>query len=134
MSKTLSRREFARTSAAAGAAAAAAALPQALLGETTTAAVKGAEVARRRLVSLPPQGFAYGGDPASSVAEFRDSIVFANSITMAGAALPTDGSWAEGLTIPAEHYIDDKHFPNDERFLAENLWFLADHENRIAKP
>ena len=149
MSKKLSRRDFARTSVAAGAAAAAVALPKALFGETatavaaapvtsaeavTTAAAKGASAARRRLVSLPPQGFAYGGDPASSVAEFRDSIVFANSITMAGQKLPTDGSWAEGLTIPSEYYIDEKHFPDDERFLAENLWFMADHENRIPKP
>src|SRR5712692_3860535 len=99
MSKTLSRREFARTSVAAGAAAAVA-LPKALFGEiatgatatpvkaaetaTTAAAAKGAAVARRRLVSLPPQGFAYGGDPASAVAEFRDSIVFANSSSIAG--------------------------------------------------
>ena len=150
MSKKLSRRDFARTSVAAGAAAAAVALPKALFGETVTpaastpvttaeaattgAAARGASVARRRLVSLPPQGFAYGGDPASSVAEFRDSIVFANSISMAGAALPTDGSWAEGLTIPSAYYVDDKHYPNDERFLAENLWFMADHVNRIPKP
>ena len=153
MSKTLSRREFARTSAAAGAAAAAAALPQALLGETTTAAVKGAEVARRRLVSLPPQGFAYGGDPASSVAEFRDSIVFANSPVVSAAGepqavrlrghyassmavqpVPRDGSWGEGLTIPSEYYVDPKHFATDERFLAENLWFMVDHESRIPKP
>jgi phenylpropionate dioxygenase-like ring-hydroxylating dioxygenase large terminal subunit len=150
MSKKLSRRDFARTSVAAGAAAAAVTLPKSLFGEAvtdaaaapvkaieaaaTTSAAKGAAVARRRLGSLPPQGFAYGGDPASAVAEFRDSIVFANSIGMAGQKLPTDGSWAEGLTIPAEYYVDDKHFPNDERFLAENLWFLADHENRIPKP
>jgi phenylpropionate dioxygenase-like ring-hydroxylating dioxygenase large terminal subunit len=146
MSKTLSRREFARTSAAVGAAAVA--LPKALFGETaavaapppvtsepaTTAAVKGAEVARRRLVSLPPQGFAYGGDPASSVAEFRDSIVFANSSSMAVQAVPRDGSWGEGLTIPSEYYVDQKHFATDERFLAENLWFMVDHENRIPKP
>ena len=152
MSKKLSRRDFARTSVAAGAAAAAVALPKALFGETasvatsapekiaeaatTTAAAKGASAARRRLVSLPPQGFAYGGDPASSVAEFRDSIVFANSVSMAAGQqkLPTDGTWAEGLTIPSEYYVDEKHFPNDERFVAENLWLMADHVNRIPKP
>ena len=127
MSKKLSRRDFARTSVAAGAAAAAVALPKALFGETasvatsapekiaeaatTTAAARGASAARRRMVSLPPQGFAYGGDPASSVAEFRDSIVFANSIAAAGQQkLPTDGSWAEGLTIPSDNYIADKHY------------------------
>jgi phenylpropionate dioxygenase-like ring-hydroxylating dioxygenase large terminal subunit len=149
MSKKLSRRDFARTSVAAGAAAAVA-LPTTLFGESavaapaaaettgaasTTAAASGASVARRRLASLPPQGFAYGGDPASSVAEFRDSIVFANSVGMAGQQkLPTDGSWAEGLTIPSEYYIDEKHFPNDERFLGESLWFMADHVNRIPNP
>ena len=61
-------------------------------------------------MSLPPQGFAYGGDPASSVAEFRDSIVFANSSSMAVQAVPRDGSWGEGLTIPSEYYVDEKHF------------------------
>jgi Rieske 2Fe-2S family protein len=146
MSKKLSRRDFARTSVAAGAAAAVA-LPKALFSEPATAvaatateaaptaaAASGASVARRRLVSLPPQGFAYGGDPASSVAEFRDSIVFANSVTIGGQKLPTDGSWAEGLTIPAAYYIDERHFRTDERFLGDNLWFMADHENRIPKP
>src|SRR4030095_10162686 len=100
----------------------------------TAAAASGASVARRRLVSLPPQGFAYGGDPASSVAEFRDSIVFANTVGAAAQKLPTDGSWAEGLTIPAAYYIDERHFRTDERFLGDNLWFMADHENRIPKP
>jgi phenylpropionate dioxygenase-like ring-hydroxylating dioxygenase large terminal subunit len=147
MSKKLSRRDFARTSVAAGAAAAVA-LPKALFGEAasdaaaaaataaapTAAAASGASVARRRLGSLPPQGFAYGGDAASSVAEFRDSIVFANSVTMAAQKPPADGSWAEGLTIPSPYYVDEKHFRTDERFLGDNLWFMADHENRIPKP
>jgi phenylpropionate dioxygenase-like ring-hydroxylating dioxygenase large terminal subunit len=147
MSKKLSRRDFARTSVAAGAAVA---LPKTLFGEPasvapvaaataveaapTAAAASGASVARRRLVSLPPQGFAYGGDPASSVAEFRDSIVFANTVGAAAQKLPTDGSWAEGLTIPAAYYVDERHFRTDERFLGDNLWFMADHENRIPKP
>jgi len=151
MSKKLSRRDFARTSVAAGAAAAVA-LPKALFSEpvavaTTvaatateaaptapTAAASGASVARRRLGSLPPQGFAYGGDPASSVAEFRDSIAFANSVGQSAKKLPTDGSWGEGLTIPSPYYVDEKHFRTDERFLGDNLWFMADHVNRIPKP
>src|SRR6202044_3607513 len=40
----------------------------------------------------------------------------------------------EGTTIPAEYYVDDKHYANDERFLAEHFWLMADHESRIAKP
>jgi Rieske 2Fe-2S family protein len=153
MSKRVSRRDFARTSVAAGAAAAAAALPKGLFAESATvnaapapatttaantAAASGAAVARRRMVSLPPQGFAYGGDAASSVAEFRDSIVLANAYGQGGQAaappVPTDGSWGEGLTIPAEYYIDAKHFPHDERFLADNLWFMVDHVSRIPQP
>jgi phenylpropionate dioxygenase-like ring-hydroxylating dioxygenase large terminal subunit len=143
MSQKLSRRDFARTSVAAGAAAAVA-LPNVLLGETaaappaeagsSAAAAKGAAVAKRRLVSLPPQGFAYGGDPASLVAEFRDSIMFANSAAIASQTVPTNGSWGEGLTIPSEYYIDEKHFVNDERFLADHLWFMVDHVSRIPQP
>jgi nitrite reductase/ring-hydroxylating ferredoxin subunit len=150
MSKKVSRRAFARASVAAGAAAASVALPETLFAEPavattpgplpTTAAAKGAAVARRRMVSLPPQGLAYGGDPASSVAAFRDSIVFTNSTGHAGAAAASpvpdrrDGSWGEGWTIPAEYYIDEKHFVTDERFLADNLWFLLDHVSRIPQP
>ena len=57
MSKQISRRDFARTSVAAGAAAMV--LPGRVTGTepveaTTFAAAKGAEVARRLRVSLPP--------------------------------------------------------------------------------
>lgn len=43
----------------------------------------------------------------------------------------SSGNWKEGTTIPAEYYVDAKHFENDERYLAENLWLMVDHASRI---
>jgi Rieske 2Fe-2S family protein len=58
-----------------------------------------------------------------------------NVITPAGQAQPNyPGGWKEGTTIPIEYYIDEKHYLNDERFLAENFWFMIDHHSRIPKP
>ncbi|SVD49749.1 uncharacterized protein METZ01_LOCUS402603, partial [marine metagenome] len=59
-----------------------------------------------------------------------------------GTASPTDKKatpksteeWREGLTIPAEYYLDEKHYKNDERYIAENFWLLADHVSRIPEP
>jgi len=47
---------------------------------------------------------------------------------MTGSA-PSD--WKEGTTIPAEYYIDPKHFLRDERYLADNVWLMVDHHSRI---
>jgi phenylpropionate dioxygenase-like ring-hydroxylating dioxygenase large terminal subunit len=47
--------------------------------------------------------------------------------TAAGAA----SGWREGYTVPAEYYVAEKHYLNDERFLASNLWLMVDHESRI---
>src|SRR5262249_7514914 len=30
--------------------------------------------------------------------------------------------------------VDEKHYVNDEQFIAENFWLMADHEARIPKP
>ena len=59
----------------------------------------------------------------------------------AGEALPAAKSsgknvaypqeWREGLTIPAEYYLDLEHYKEDERYIGENFWLLADHVNRI---
>jgi phenylpropionate dioxygenase-like ring-hydroxylating dioxygenase large terminal subunit len=151
MSKKISRRDFARTSVAAGAAAVA--LPGTLVGALpadkdrgpTFAAAKGAAAARRRIV-VPP-GAGYGGEFAGD--EYRDSISLAHAPAgppnaaaafAAQAATPRDGApmvirgWREGTTIPAEYYVDDKHYPADERFMADHFWFMVDHESRIPKP
>ena len=148
MKKKLSRRDFARTSAAS---AAAVALPNVLFGSTTTvettaveatAAAKGAAVAKeviqRGRFAPPPPNFSYGGDASSAVAEYRDSIALAHAPAYqnqggTSAAPAIIRGWREGTTIPAEYYIDEKHYVSDERFLARNLWFLADHEARIPK-
>ena len=126
-SKKLSRRDFARTSVAAGAAAVA--LPGALLGKempvgTTAAAAKGAAVARRRVTSLPPE-VAYGGLSMGGGAEL---------LAMSPQTATYPGGWQEGTTIPGEYYIAEKHYLNDERFVAEHFWLMADHESRIPNP
>jgi Rieske 2Fe-2S family protein len=135
MSKKLSRRDFARTSVAAGAAAAAAALPKALVGSAaaekvvtqTGAAARGAAVARRRRVAPPPQ-LAYGGLGADDRGVMLDTTAYANQ----SATYP--GGWRESTTIPAEYYVEEKHYINDERFVADHFWLMVDHENRIPKP
>src|SRR5258705_5256183 len=42
--------------------------------------------------------------------------------------------WREGTTIPAEYYLDPGHYQRDERFIADTLWLMVDHESRIANP
>ena len=103
-------------------------------GVTTTAATAaaaGAAVARRRRVSLPPE-VTYGG-----MNEFGDgrSALLENVMTQPGQTAPNyPGGWKEGTTIPLDYYVDEKHYVNDERFLAENFWFMIDHHSRIPKP
>lgn len=128
----LSRREFARTSVAAGAAAMA--LPTSLLSReaaASPASVKGAEaaIARRQRVPMPPE-VGYGGLTADG-----SRLPLEHSVTSAGQAAPSSANgWQEGTTIPGEYYIDAKHYANDEDFMAENFWIMADHWSRIPKP
>ena len=135
MNKKVSRRDFARASVAAGAAAAAVSLPTALLGTApaekalsakSSAAAKGAAVARRRRVALPPE-VGYGGMDSTG----RDMMLDETAFTNQTAVHP--GGWRKGTTIPAEYYVDEKHYLNDERVIAESFWFMADHESRIPK-
>ena len=136
MSKKVSRRDFARASVAAGAAVATVAIPKALLAETgaekilagqTTAATKGAAVARRRRFAPPPDA-AYGGLDASGRGMMLDANAYANQTT----SYPS--GWRESTTIPAEYYLDEKHYLNDDRFVADHFWLMVDHESRIRKP
>jgi Rieske 2Fe-2S family protein len=139
MSKKLSRRDFARKSMTAGAVAVA--LPATVLGappapvEVKTAAARGAAVARRRRAALPSPSYSYGGDP---VAEARDSIALAyapaTAQTQSQGAPEIINGWTVGTTIPAEYYIDEKHYLKDERFIIDNVWLMVDHESRIPKP
>lgn len=139
MSKKVSRREFARTSAAVSAAAIA--IPGALLTKTPpatassgTTMARGAAAARRFIA--PPPAVGYGGELASAGAEFRDDIALAHTAAIQSqtGAPATVGTWREGTTIPAEYYVDEKYYAHDEHFLAENMWFMADHVSRIPKP
>jgi phenylpropionate dioxygenase-like ring-hydroxylating dioxygenase large terminal subunit len=136
MSKKMSRRDFARTSVAAGAAAMV--LPGTIVGTApveakTFAAEKGAAAARRFRDSLPSPSLGYGGDP---VADARDSI----SLAYAPAAARTQNApefihgWRVGTTLPAELYTGEKQYLIDERFIADNVWLMVDHESRIPKP
>jgi phenylpropionate dioxygenase-like ring-hydroxylating dioxygenase large terminal subunit len=136
MGKKVSRRDFARASMAAGAAAAA--LPGVLIGKepaappaVSAAKAAGAAVARRRRISMPPE-VGYGG--ANAWGDGRD-LLLAHTLTPAGQPTPNyPGGWREGTTIPAEYYTDERHYLNDERFLAEHFWFMVDHHSRIPKP
>jgi phenylpropionate dioxygenase-like ring-hydroxylating dioxygenase large terminal subunit len=135
MSKKVSRRDFARTSVAAGAALI---LPGSVPGAApleakTFAAAKGAEAARRLRVTLPSPSLTYGGDP---VADARDSIslAYAPAAAQSPAAPAFINGWRVGTTLPAEYYVSEKYYLIDERFLAENVWLMIDHESRIPKP
>jgi phenylpropionate dioxygenase-like ring-hydroxylating dioxygenase large terminal subunit len=140
MRKKVSRRNFARTTASVVAGAAAATLTPSLLAKSsnagTSAAAEGAAVAKRRQVVRPEPGFGYGGDPASGVSEFRDSIALAH-LQSAGAGRTAPeivGGWRVGTTIPAEYYADEKHYLKDERIIAEDFWLMVDHVSRIPAP
>ena len=162
MAKRFSRRDFARASAASAAAAVAlpkvllGETPAAGTAVEASAAAKGAEVAkemvRRGRFAPPPPNVSYGGDVSGFGADFRETIAMAHAPAYAqqggsGAAPAQQAQapaiiapapvivkgWREGTTIPPEYYIDEKQYVADERFLAKNLWFLADHEARIPK-
>jgi Rieske 2Fe-2S family protein len=47
------------------------------------------------------------------------------------AAPGGSSDWQKGTTIPAEYYLDADIYKIDERYIAANLWLLADHVNRI---
>lgn len=135
MAEKMSRRDFARTSVAAGAAAVA--LPDALLGVTaaattlsdqTAVAAQGAAAARRRRIAVP-EGLGYGGGSP----DLGRGTGFVHAPVPAQTAT-YPGGWREGTTIPAEYYLDEKHYLSDERFLGEHLWLMVDHESRIPKP
>jgi len=142
MKKKWNRREFATASVAAGAAALA--LPKNLLagggaaastGTPTSVAAAGAAAASaaivtpRKRVSMPIE-VEYGGRMSWG----RD-LTLADTLTPAGAAVPNyPKGWKEGTTIPAEYYLDDKVYQNDEKYLRENFWFMVDHQSRIPNP
>ena len=136
MSKKLSRRDFARTSVAAGAAAVA--VPGALFGTAAasesaaaaTAAAAGKQAAiARRLITPPAQGFGYGGGDIAGRGVSEPLQDAAGAPQAAPVTYP--GGWREGHTIPAEYYIDEKHYLADERFIGNHLWLMVDHESRI---
>jgi Rieske 2Fe-2S family protein len=131
MSQKVSRRDFARTSVAASAAAVT--FPGALLGASTPAksraSAEGAAAARRLLAAMPPE-VAYGG----FTLEGRDMPLSAALSSGGQASAVYPGGWREGTTIPAEYYIDERHYLNDERFIADHFWLMTDHASRIPKP
>ena len=42
--------------------------------------------------------------------------------------------WRVGTTIPAEDYTDEKHYLNDERFIADHFWLMVDHRAAFRGP
>ena len=146
MDKKFSRRDFAKASLAAGAAAVA--LPTSLLGKGVTAvtapagitgltpaaaagaaAASSAIITPRGRVTMPIE-VEYGGRMSWG----RD-LTLQDTLTPAGVAAPNyPNGWKEGTTIPAEYYLDEKQYRNDEHYLKENFWFMVDHQSRIPKP
>jgi phenylpropionate dioxygenase-like ring-hydroxylating dioxygenase large terminal subunit len=129
--KKVSRRDFAKTSVAAGAAAVA--LPTALRGEAlagkgTSTAAKAPAAAARGPITMPPE-VSYGGLDFDG----RD-VLLEEVLSPPGKAPSYPGGWQEGTTMPAEYYLDEKHWLNEEGFLRDHFWFMADHESRIANP
>jgi Rieske 2Fe-2S family protein len=104
--KAVNRRDFAKTTLAAGA-----------------AAVAFPEVLRAEVAAGTAPMFAQGAAAAQGAAP-----------AAAAAARKHPSGWREGTTIPAEYYIDPRHYPGDERFIAENFWLMADHVSRIPEP
>jgi Rieske 2Fe-2S family protein len=120
---TISRRSFATSSVAVGTAAIAS--PNSLLGapppRPSTAKKIGSPVAVVR-AELPTDTPGYGGKGAPRL----PATVSESSIGASG--------WKEGTTIPAEYYLDPKHYAVEEAFLAENLWQYVDQASRIPSP
>ena len=131
MSKKVSRRDFARASVAAGAAAVT--LPGTLFAKdaaptTGVEAGKQAAIARRR-ITPPAQGPGYGGGDIAGRGSSEPLQDAAAAPQAAAATHP--GGWREGYTIPAAYYVDEDHYRSDERFIADKLWLMTDHESRI---
>ena len=97
-----------------------------------TGAVAGKQAAiARRLITPPAQGFGYGGGDIAGRGVSEPLQDAAGAPQAAPVTYP--GGWREGHTIPAEYYIDEKHYLADERFIANNMWLMVDHESRIPK-
>jgi nitrite reductase/ring-hydroxylating ferredoxin subunit len=132
--RKFSRRDFAKTSLR-GTAAAVAVSGFVKDSQTASTAAKGASAARRLRAGVPPPLFGYGGDPASMVGEFRDSIAMADVAGAARSQAPeVIRGWRSGTTIPPAYYTDVKQYLHDERYIANHFWLMADHESRIPKP
>ena len=119
----MTRRDFAKTSVAAGAAAVTlpGELPSASASESRVAASE-STYGRADSPPLPPDSGGYGGLSAEEATAAR----------VPGKARESfPNGWDEGTTIPAEYYVDERHYAADEQALAENVWLYVDHESRI---
>ena len=122
----MTRRDFAKSSVAAGAAAVA--MPKGLPAEAAprnNAAPTESTYGRTHHPPPPPETGGYGGLGPEEAAAARAPSKTRKSYPSA---------WKEGTTIPAEYYVDERHYAADERFLADNMWLYVDHENRIREP
>ena len=111
--KQVNRRDFAKTTLAASAAGVA--LSNVLGAEVAAESPRPAEgplAAKEAPSGAGPAAAAEGGRAATSYPK----------------------GWREGTTIPAEYYLDPKHYENDERFIADRFWLMVDHESRIPNP
>ena len=114
----VSRRTFAKGSVAAGTAAVA--LPKSLFGATPATAGTTNTYGRAGRVAARDESIGDGGRAAAPLT--------------APVAKTRQDEWREGLTVPAEYYIDAKHFDADEAFVSDNFWQYTDQASRIPNP
>ncbi len=70
---------------------------------------------------------------ADAPSEAKPAVAGAVASTGESSRKTYSNGWRTGTTIPAEYYLDAQHYENDERYIADNLWLMADHVNRIPK-
>ena len=123
MTKKVSRRDFARTSVAAGAAADVA-FPDDYWKRRQRRPFR-----RRRPQRQRRGGGTDGFEPASATgvsgmgatrSQRSRQHLAAHSGVRDSVLRRLINGWRESTTFPAEYYVDEKHYLNDERFIADN--------------
>jgi Rieske 2Fe-2S family protein len=125
----LSRRTFAKTSVAAGTAAVA--LPNTLLGSAPAKTAPTKTAYRVARVEMPAETGGYGGGDATLPTAPVSQMAGVNG---QGSRAASANGWEDGLTLPAEYYLDPEIWDADEAFLAENIWQYTDQASRIPNP
>ena len=73
------------------------------------------------------------GIPGVAGAASQSPDVASSADSASSTPGPVTGAWRKGTTIPAEYYYEPEHYKKDERYIAENLWLLADHISKLQR-